>query len=399
MKILHVFPGVPAPPTSGGNLRVFHILKHLSQHHDVTVAGFYGGGDMNYFKESFPQLKGKMHFVERKPETWRRLRQGLSYVSNHSYWYHQARSKELEQHIQRLLNQHNFDILQVEYATMGLCDYETDAIRIIDAHNVEYDNFRRMSTLKWSKLRKSFYRREYEKCFREEMNAFSQQDALFVTSGRDQSLIAKDMPNLPQFVIPNGVDTSYFQSRGIRPDPFSIVFTGVMHYVPNFEGMIYFLDEIFPIIKKKIPQAKVQVVGNAPPARLKAYQSDDINITGFVDDVRPYIDESSVFVVPLRMGSGTRLKVMEALSMQIPVVSTSIGCEGIEVEDGEHLMIRDKPEQFAEAVIELFANKNLQQKFIDNGHDLVMQKYDWQVIGQSIEKAFETLTKKSKPAL
>jgi glycosyltransferase involved in cell wall biosynthesis len=364
MKILHLFPGIPTPPNSGGNLRVFHILKHLSRFHDVTVAGLYKDKKMASFREAFPELKGKMHFIKHKPERWRRLRQARAYVSNHSYWYLGSRLKKLEQQVQQLLNQHDFDIFQAEYASMGLCNYETDAIRILDAHNVEYDNFRRMSTLKWSKLRKNFYQREYEKCFREEMKAFKQQDALFVTSPRDEALIAKDAPHIPQFVIPNGVDTTYFHSKGTGPEPFSIVFTGVMHYVPNFEGMIYFLDKIFPLIKKKIPQTKVWIVGNAPPPRLMEYQSNDVTITGFVEDVRPYIDRASIFVVPLRMGSGTRLKVMEALSMQIPVVSTSIGCEGIEVIDSEHLMIRDEPESFAKAVIELFSNKKLRQNLL-----------------------------------
>jgi glycosyltransferase involved in cell wall biosynthesis len=399
MKILHVFPGIPAPPTSGGNLRVFHILKHLCRYHDVTAAGFRGNGDMDYFKRAFPELHGKMHFVKQKPETWRRLRQALAYFSNHSYWYRQSRSNELKQLIQNLLDRRDFDVFQIEYASMGFQDFETDALRILDAHNVEYDNFRRMSTLKWSKLRKSFYYREYKKCFTEEINAFKQQDALFVTSEPDGALIARDVPDIPRFVVPNGVDMAYFKSKEDPIEPFSIVFTGAMKYVPNFEGMIWFLDEIFPLIKKKIPEAKIWIVGTSPPPRLKAYQSDDVIITGFVDDVRPYVDKASVFVVPLRMGSGTRLKVMEALAMQKPVVSTSIGCEGIEVEDDRHLMIRDDPEEFAEAVIELFKNKKMRQKFVDNGYDLVRQKYDWQVIGQSIENAFETLTKKNRMAV
>lgn len=395
MKILHVFPQIPTPPTSGGALRVFHILKHLSLNHDVTVVGFNQNGDTELFEESFPELKGRIHFVHREPKKFRRLHQVATLFTNHSYWYNWAKSQEMEDTLQRLLEANDYDIFQVEFSSMGHYNLETDAVRVLDAHNVEYDNFRRMSKLEWSGLRKKFYQREYEKSFHEEIQAFRKHDALFVTSERDGKLIAKDVPETPQFVIPNGVDTNYFKSKNVPEEEFSIVFTGAMKYVPNYDGMIYFLDEIFPIIKKRIPQAKVYIVGSNPPPILKAYQSDSVTITGFVDDVRPYIDKASVFVVPLNMGSGTRLKVLEALSMQKPVVSTSIGCEGIDVVDGEHLLIRDDPSLFAESVIELFTNQNKRQKLISNGYQLMMNKYDWKVIGESIEESFEVLTKKN----
>ena len=396
MKILHVFPQLPTPPTSGGSLRVFHILKHLCKYHDVTVSGFCENGDMEQFVKEFPELHGKMHFVHRKKKPFRRLRQLQAYMSDHSYWYNWAKSQELEDTIQSLLDRNSFDIFQVEFASMGHVDYKTDAVRILDAHNVEYDNFRRMSKVKWSTLRKKFYQHEYEKSFREEVEAFKRHDALFVTSERDKSLIAKDVPRKPQFVIPNGVDMNFFSSNGVEQEPFSIVFTGAMKYIPNTDGMIYFLEEIFPMIKKVIPQAKVYIVGSQPPAKLKAYQSDSVIITGFVDDVRPYIDKASVYVVPLQMGSGTRLKVLEALSMEKPVVSTSIGCEGIDVIDDEHLMIRDNPAEFAQAVIELFENKPKRKRLMNNGYDLMRSKYDWKVVGESIERSFEALT---QPAL
>lgn len=360
----------------------------------MTVAGFSENGDRDYFNKSFPELKGKMNFVYREPKKFHRLRQAYSYLSNHSHWYRWAESKELEQKLQGLLDANDFDIFQVEFSSMGHFDLQTDAIRILDAHNVEYDNFRRMSTLDWSMLRKSFYRHEYEKCYEEEIAAIKRQNALFVTSKRDGELFAKDAPGVKQFVIPNGVDTSYFKPKKAEQEPFSIVFTGAMKYVPNYDGMIWFIEEIFPIIKKIIPQAKVYVVGSGPPPILKAYESDSVIITGFVDDVRPYVDEAGVFVVPLNMGSGTRLKVLEALSMKKPVVSTSIGCEGIEVEDDEHILIRDNPGEFAEAVIEVFNNQKLKKRLIDNGYQLVKEKYDWTVIGESIEESFEVLTTK-----
>lgn len=395
MNVLYLFPYLPTPPVSGGALRVYHILKHLVRHHNVTVAGYSENGDLQHFKKAFPELKDKMHFISRNyrvKNKHRRLLQFYSQFTSHSYWYHWAKSVPFEQELNDLLESRNFDIVQAEFASMGHFDLKTDAIRILDAHNVEYDNFQRMSSLDWSWIRKKFYKREFEKSYREEIRAFKKQDGIMVTSERDGAIIAKDVPEVPRFVVPNGVDTEYFTSNGEEPEPYSIVFTGAMKYVPNYDGMIYFLDEIFPLIQKQQPEAKVYIVGSKPPPVLQERRSRSVIVTGFVEDVRPYIDRASVFVVPLNMGSGTRLKVVEALSMKKPVVSTSIGCEGIEVDDREHLLIRDKPEAFAEAVLQLFKDETLRRKLISNGYDLVQSTYDWHVIGESIDRAYQKLT-------
>lgn len=395
MKVLHLFPYLPTPPDFGGALRVYHILKYLSNNHDVTVAGFADHGDMDLFEQSFPVLKGKMHFQKRKRVKYPRLLQLYSYLNGHSYWYNRTQSSAFRSLVNDLVQQNNFDFIIGEFASMGHFDLDTDAIRIMDAHNVEYDNYRRMSKLDWSGIRKKFYEREYRKSYREEIAAFRRHDAIFVTSERDGALIKQDVPEVPQYVIPNGVDTDFFSPNPeVEAEPFTMVFTGAMGYVPNHDGMLYFLDEVFPLIRERIPEAKVYIVGSKPPAVLRKHQSESVIITGFVDDVRPYIDRASVFIVPLKMGSGTRLKVVEALSMQKPVISTSIGCEGIEVLDGKHLLVRDTPEQFAEAVIKLFREQNLRQRLISQGYKLVKQKYDWRVIGSSIEQAFESMLSK-----
>jgi glycosyltransferase involved in cell wall biosynthesis len=317
--------------------------------------------------------------------------QAYSYVTPNSYWYNWSRSPKLERQLQRLLDKQDFDIMLAEFASMGHMDLETDATRILDAHNVEYDNFRRMSQLKWSPLRQIFYQREYKKSYPEEVAAFKRHDAIFATSKRDADLIGQDVPEIPRFVIPNGVDTRYFQNNGESEEPFSMVFTGTMRYLPNYDGMIYFLEEIFPLIQQQQPKAKVYVVGNAPPPVLQKFASDSVIITGFVDDVRPYIDRAQVYIVPLNMGSGTRLKVVEALSMRKPVVSTSIGCEGIDVEDGQHILIKDQPKAFADAVLNLFEDRGMRNHLIENGYQLVHQKYDWRWIGESIDEAFYAL--------
>jgi glycosyltransferase involved in cell wall biosynthesis len=145
------------------------------------------------------------------------------------------------------------------------------------------------------------------------------------------------------------------------------------------------------LICKKIPEAKIYIVGNSPPAHLLARASDNVIVTGYVDDVRPYIRKSSVYVVPLRMGSGTRLKIAEALSMRIPIVTTGIGCEGIDIISGEHALVADDPVSFADSVISLLQNSSLREKLTASGYELMKSNYDWSVIGQKVLSYYQML--------
>jgi polysaccharide biosynthesis protein PslH len=391
MKILHIFPYLPTPANFGGAKRTYHILKHLVGNHDVTVAGFSEYGDLDLFKQTFPELREKMHFLNRKKVKAFRFQQIRSLFTSHSYWYNWGQSSQFQMNLNALFEKNDFDFVLTEFSSMGHFDLHTNAIRILDAHNVEYDNFRRMSELKWSYPRKLFYTREYEKCYREEIEIFKKQDAIFTTSDRDSELIQEDVKGIPHYTIPNGVDMTYFKSEHSDVEPNSIVFTGVMSYLPNQDAMIYFVESILPIIRKSIPDVKLYIVGSNPPEIIKNYQSDSIVVTGFVEDVRPYIDEASVYVVPLNMGSGTRLKIPEAMSMRKPIVTTTIGCEGLDIEDNTHALVRDTPLGFAEAVVELMENSELRTRISENGYHLAREKYDWDIIGESIESAFRSL--------
>jgi glycosyltransferase involved in cell wall biosynthesis len=164
-----------------------------------------------------------------------------------------------------------------------------------------------------------------------------------------------------------------------------------MGYVPNNDGILYFLDEIFPLIQRKIPEAKVYIVGNLPTKKLLKRASDRVVITGYVQDVRRYVSRASVYVVPLRMGGGTRLKVVEAMAMKKPIVTTSIGCEGIRVANGESALIADEPRLFAEEVVELLRNASLRRRLVQNGYELMRSHYEWSVIGRQMEQIYQSI--------
>jgi len=229
------------------------------------------------------------------------------------------------------------------------------------------------------------------KFLREEMQVCKMQDALLVTSARDKEILNAEVPQVPKFVIPNGVDMMYFRPSHLVPEPASLVFTGLMSYIPNHDGMLYFLDKIFPLVLREVPHARVYIVGGQPRRKLVKRASHNVVVTGYVEDVRPYVWRSSVFVVPLRMGGGTRLKIFEAMAMKKPVVTTSIGCEGIDVRNGESALIADEPQAFAQAIVQLIQSADLRQRLIENGYELVKSEYEWSVIGQRVGEVYQSL--------
>lgn len=399
MKILHVMPYSPVPPTFGGALRIYHLLAQMIKRHNVTIAAYGTQKDYQLLTQHFGKLVREIHLIPPHPWTQHHRRIGQSYalLTKQSFFHLITYTLDMQQLINRLLQWNDYDVVQSEFAVMGAFQYETDAVKILDAHNVEYDNFRRIGATTSSLLRRMYYHREYKTFFAEEIKACKKSDAIFVTSPRDKAILDNDVPDIPKYVIPNGVDTEYFSPKETAVEPFSLVFTGMMGYVPNYDGMLYFLDEIFPLILKQIPETKIYIVGSQPPKKLLQRASHNIIITGYVDDVRPYIRQSCVYVVPLRMGGGTRLKIAEAMAVSKPIVSTSIGCEGIDVQDGESLMIRDEPVSFAQAVVELLRDKQKRERLAARGYEIARTYYDWSLIGQKMEECYKKILLKTRP--
>ncbi|MFI5253713.1 MAG: glycosyltransferase [Bacteroidota bacterium] len=394
MKILYLMPRSPEPATYGAQLRVHYLLQRLAYHNEVTVACFGDAGDAEKISSAIKIPPERVYVL---PKPWgarhRRLGQLYAHVSNMSFLQLASCSVKMQQTIDQILAKDNFDIVFEEFAMMGWYSLKTNALKVLDAHNVENDNFRRIAQHA-GLFKKWHYNHEYKHLFEEERRAYRKQDLLFVTSTRDKEIIDEFASEVPKVVLPNGVDTSYFVPKDVQPEPNSLVFTGLMKYVPNYDGVLYFLDEIFPMILKEIPDVKFYIVGSQPPETLHRRASENIIVTGFVDDVRPYVWRSKAFVVPLRMGGGTRLKVVEAMAMKKPVISTSIGCEGIEVQSGKNILIADKPAKFAQNVIDVLRDKTHHREIAENGHKLAISHYDWSIIGETMETELERFYKR-----
>jgi glycosyltransferase involved in cell wall biosynthesis len=247
-------------------------------------------------------------------------------------------------------------------------------------------------------LRRLYNWAEYRKFRRAEPQLWRRFATLLVTSERDGTLVRQHLPGARPVVVPNGVDTAFFHPAppGAGPEPGAdpqIVFTGMMAYYPNHDGALYFADAIWPAIRQALPAARWLIVGVEPPPEVRALDGTaGITVTGRVDDVRPYVWRSGASVVPLRMGGGTRLKIVEALAMGQAVVSTAVGCEGIAVAPGRNLVVADDPAAFAAAVVDLLRDPARAAAIGAAGRALADRAYSWPVVVRPMLEAWAAAT-------
>ena len=400
MRILSILPYSPFPAHFGGALRMYNLLREMMRTHEVSVIMYGTPAEKALVTESFGGKLKSIRAVEKPLKSaslhkrWAQMRSLFDARSATTQSYY---SDAMQREIDSAVSENAFDLVQREFLVMGLFRAECPgAVHILDAHNVEYDCVRRMAQASHSPIRRAFYGMEYRKMYQEETEIYGRQDALLVTSSRDKSLLDKDLRHIPKFVIPNGVDASYFLPSTDSPEPDSLVFTGAMNYFPNVDGILFFLKETLPLIRKQVPHIRVYVVGGRPPRQLVSMASRDVIVTGFVKDVRPYVHRASVYIVPLRMGGGTRLKVLEALAMEKPVVTTSVGCEGINVEDRHSALIADSPESFAASVVELLRDGGLRRSLATNGRELIRTHYEWSAIGESLNEVYNSIVTQNR---
>jgi glycosyltransferase involved in cell wall biosynthesis len=288
--------------------------------------------------------------------------------------------------VNELLARERFDLVQFESSQLASFRLVSNAPWIIDEHNLEYELLRRMYETERSPLRKLFNWTEYRKFRREERSSWSGADACVVTSERERAVIVSQAAHTPVHVSPNGVDLDYFAPADDEVDPNRLVFTGLMSYRPNIDAVTFFVQRILPLILAEKPDVVFEIVGQGPPPEVRRLEGLSVRVVGAVPDTRPYVRRAAAFVVPLRMGSGTRLKILEGLAMEKGLVTTSLGCEGIDVTDGEHLLVADSDSEFARATLTLIDDVELASRLGRTGRAMVEHSYSWSSIVAELEQ-------------
>ena len=397
MKILWLNANLLLPLDKGGKLRTWHLMRHLATQHDITYVSFCEPDHDPAHREGMLEVCRRVEVVPRADTPKGTLRfkaeAAAHLFSSLPYAVGKYRSRAYRRLVQRLLDRERFDLI--------VCDFLFPAVNlprrlpcpaVIFTHNVEAEIWRRHAETRKGRVGRALLATQWRRMLRYEGRTLARFDLVLAVSAADRDTFRSlygDRVAAPVYVVPTGVDTEYFQpAREIAAEPRHLVFTGSMDWLPNEDGMLYFVREILPLIRREEPSATFSIIGRAPtPAvRRLADTTEGVEVTGRVDDVRPHAARGGVYVVPLRVGGGTRLKIFEAMSMGQAVVSTTVGAEGLPVRHGEDIVIADEPQQFAAEVVRLMRDGDARAA-LGRAARRTVESYAWPVVAADLEHA------------
>lgn len=388
LRVLVVGAWFPYPPRWGWATRVYQLARQLARRHDVTLLTYAARSDLAHVPRLQEELR--VETVPREPPSVaaRRVRQLASLASSIPYEPYATRSRELQAAVDRLFARQDFDVVQLESTLVWPLRLPPGACVVLDEHNIDFETYARLREGEASPLRRAFYRIEELRVTRFEQNAWRRASGCVLTSRREEEVVNAVAPETPTAVVANGVDTEYFRPHDGRGEEETIVFNGVLDYRPNLDAALFLVDDVLPLVQRQRPDARVIIVGRGGSADLDRVLRPGVEVTGEVPDVRPFLARAAVVAVPIRAGSGTRFKVVEGLAMGKPMVSTTIGCEGIDVTDGEHLLVADTADAFADAVLRVFDDGALADRLGRAGRILVHEEYSWERAGDRLETLY-----------
>ncbi len=304
LKILMMFHFCPnSPPRDLGPAKRMHpLLVETLKRHDVSVLSFGSSEEEQNFKKEFDGACSRIIFVNNvRPRFVNLLRRSLAWLRGKAS-FHALHSRRMQQELDNLLNKNEFDLIFCSTPILGSYRFPTGIPLVADTHNVEFDLAYRSFLQSNSMLSKIFYYLDYRLGKPLEIRYCMKFDEIIATTVRDLDVFRSFLPNQEIKVIQNGVDRSFLEPMDVEPEPGAMAFTGMMSYFPNIHGILQFLDATFPHVLREVPMARLYIVGKNPPGALKIRASDNVVITGFVDDVRPYIARCEVFIIPLLIG-------------------------------------------------------------------------------------------------
>jgi len=382
MRVLVLLPEIPYPPTGGLEIRAYHLIKGLAAHHHVTLLA-YGDAVAETRVAALSRFGIDVRLVPFSAWASKRVIQLASLFSPRSYRNAMFYRPAMQRAIDALLSERSFDVVLVESSLLGRFDFGRIPV-VLDEHNLEYEIPERAAKTERSPVRRGFAYMEQLKLKREERSLWRRASWCVFPSEREVAIVRQTGVTTTS-MVPNGVDLDYFWPASEPPDPQSLVFTGRISYRPNADAVTYFVENVLPLIHETRREVTVRIVGTNVPPAVQRLAGPHVLITGAVPDVRPYLRRAAVAIVPIRFGGGTRLKVLEALAMGKAVVSTTIGCEGIDVVPGRHLVVADTASDFAAAVLDLLAHPERASAMGRRGRALVEERYGWPRLSSMLE--------------
>ena len=392
-RLLFLCQTLPYPPDGGVNIRSYHVLRLLAREFEVTALCFYRKAarptpaDVAWSLEALNKIASVEAFPI--PQEWSRTRfvadHARSMLTGQPYTEYAYASAAFTKRLDELLATQRFDLVHMD--SLDLAHYLPRLKGLPVActhHNVESELLARRGEVERSPIVRWYLRLQGKRTRAQEIKLCPQLALNLTVSERDQEALENLVPDLRAVTIPNGVDTHAFHPQASPKT--GIVFVGGYDWFPNRDALEFFAEKILPIIRARSSSSpEVNWVGRAPDAVRKQYAADHgIHLTGYVDDVRPWLARGACFVVPLRTGGGTRLKILDAWAMGKAVVSTSVGCEGLTARDGGNILIRDDAESFADAVVQILSDRELRTSLENAARKTAQETYDWDVLAEKL---------------
>ncbi len=402
MRVLFLTGDIPYPTNTGARIRTFNIIRNTKAHADVTVATMTHDDTYSARLGKLTDVCHDVIHIPKPPESKLQFAQTLIGNLWHRWPVIVTRHQfpAYDDLVGRLVVSGQFDLIHCDSISLAPTVFpHRELPSLLTEHNMEAIIWERYVEEETNPAKRWYIQGQYNKVYAFEAEACRRFDAIAAVSPDDKSRLESSFAADNVSVVPNGVDVSFFAPIPETPvQPTNLVFTGSMDWRPNQDGIRWFVEAVWPKVKALESQATFTIVGRRPPADIAAFPSRDesITVTGTVDDVRPYIAAGAVYVVPLRIGGGSRLKILEALAMRKAIVSTTIGAEGLDLRPDEDLIIADRPAVMAEEIVALMRNPERAAALAACGHAMVHKTYTWPVIAEAQVAAWEDAVRRHR---
>lgn len=388
---------LPYPPDGGVWIRSFHVLRLLSRTFDVTALLFERSGEETHDADAALRSLEEFAEVEAFPvpqerSLTRKLSDHLkSLLRRRVFTVFKHQSEHFSTRLETLIEERDFDLVHVDSLDLSAHLPALEHLTVVcNHHNIESRLLRRRARSVSNPLLRAYIAFQARLQEQEEERWCDRVSLNVTVSEVDLRTLEGLVPAADVTVVPNGVDTDYFHPVSGRSDPGDeIVFVGGSWWHPNHDGMLYFARDILPLVRKRHPDVRVTWVGRTDPSTRKVMEEKyGIEMTGYAEDIRPYVHRSSCFVVPIRVGGGSRVKILDAWAMGKPVVSTRQGCEGLAAVDGENILLGNSPEEFSDAIHRVLTNRELRRHLAEGARRTVERHYSWDVIGDDLVETY-----------
>ncbi len=404
VRILWLKTELLHPVDKGGKIRTYNMLKELKRKHHITYLTLDDGTADDKARalasEYCHDLICVPHRRHEKFTAGFYFELALNLTSELPYAIKKYQSDKMRREIEKRVRQ--FDVLICDFLAPAVnVPRNLDNATVLFQHNVEAMIWKRHYEVQTNAAKKKYLRRQWRKMVDFEAAACPWFDCVVAVSREDREQMAREYGVKNIYDVPTGVDTTFFRPRGNQErQPHNLVFTGSMDWLPNEDAIRYFTEQIMPRVRQVVPDVTLTVVGRDPyPALLELSKRDpSVIVTGRVEDVRPYMEQAAVYIVPLRIGGGTRLKIYEAMAMEKPIVSTSIGAEGLPVTDGKEIVLADTPESFADSVVKLLKDQNFADEIRQHAAARVRKEFGWDTVADRFAAICERAMSSHKKA-